>query len=154
MKKTIIAIFAVICALAVASCVDETGAGTPAPKQLMMEKAEYDVNLSDDSVDVLDLRWIDVENAKYEVFLSNSYTRDTTFIDASEAVKGALNTITLAIPYSTLSDYIEQEGLFSDPAATATSLIIGITGKPADPGKASTLSPDGTTVSAVVTCYK
>ena len=154
MKKTIIAIFAVICALAVASCVDETGAGTPAPKQLMMEKAEYDVNLSDDSVDVLDLRWIDVENAKYEVFLSNSYTRDTTFIDASAAVKGALNTMTLAVPYSTLSDYIAQEGLFSDPSATTTSLIIGITGKPADPGKASTLSPEGTTVSAVVTCYK
>ena len=55
---------------------------------------------------------------------------------------------------STLSGYIEAQGLFSEPSATSTSLIIGITGKPADANKPSALSPEGTTVSAVITCYK
>lgn len=33
MRKTIIAVIGVICAIAIMSCVDETGAGTPSPKQ-------------------------------------------------------------------------------------------------------------------------
>lgn len=151
MRKTIIAIIGFICAIAIMSCVDETGAGTPSPKQMMLESSEYEVNFSTDSVDVLDLRWIDVENAKYEMFITNSYTNDTTFIDASTAEKAELNTMCMALPYATLSGYIE---LFSDPSAASTSLIIGITGKPADANKPSALNPEGTTISAVITCYK
>ena len=55
----------VICAIAIMSCVDETGAGTPSPKQMMLESSEYEVNFSTDSVDVLNLLWIDVGEAKY-----------------------------------------------------------------------------------------
>ena len=154
MRKTIIAIIGVICAIAIMSCVDETGAGTPSPKQMMLESSEYEVNFSTDSVDVLNLRWIDVGNAKYEMFITNSYTNDTTFIDASTAEKAELSTMCMALPYTTLSGYIEAQGLFSEPSATSTSLIIGVTGKPADANKPSALSPEGTTVSAVITCYK
>lgn len=152
MKKTfILAFLTVVSALCLQSCVDETGAGTPSPKSMFLEKSEYDVNVTTDSVSALTLRWIDVGNATYRVFLANSYTTDTTYIDASGAVSGDLETMSLTIPYTTLTDYVSKERLLEAAGSmSAVDFSIGVTGTPIDMTKPTALSPMGSSVTATL----
>lgn len=146
--KKIMLFLAVIAACALQSCVDETGPGTPSPKSMYMESSEYDIS-DTDSVSTLNLRWIDVGNATYKVFLTNTTTADTTYMDASAAKKGELSTLSMQIPYSTLESYAVEKGLF-DADSTLASFTIGVVGTPIDLTKETALKATGSYVSATV----
>ena len=51
------------------SCVKEDGAGVPRAKSLFLEHSEYNVDLENDTVDALTLRWIDVMLNTVYIFL-------------------------------------------------------------------------------------
>ena len=150
MRQIILLLLALCCAGMVQSCVDETGAGTPSPKSMFLEHSEYNVNIGTDSVDYLMLRWIDVSNATYKVFLTNTISKDTTYLDTSFAEKGALETLALEIPYSTLTEYVDSQHLLALPTDSVTSFTVGVTGTPVDLTKPTALKPTGSTVSATI----
>ena len=150
MRKIIILLLALSCAGICQSCIDETGAGTPSPKSMFLEHSEYNVNIGTDSVDYLLLRWIDVSNATYKVFLTNTTTADTTFLDTSAAQKESLETLSMQIPYSALTEYIDSHHLLSLPTDTTTSFTIGVIGTPIDLTKPTALKAKGSAVSATL----
>ena len=133
------------------SCVKEDGAGIPRTKSLFLEHSEYNVNLENDTVDALTLRWIDVMNAKYRVYLSNAYTSDVEEV-SGQPVVGELSTLSLKVSYAFLKDYVEKPNLLSgDYGSTdAIDIFINLTGIPIDASKPSALLPTGSTIKATI----
>ena len=150
MKKIIFSLIIAVAALSLASCVKELGAGVPMPKKMSMEKTEYEINVTQDTVSSLILRWIDVTNASYKIFLSNEQTADTVYLDIAQAVKGERSTMSLDVPYTTLNDYAQQAGLFQIPGGVIDSvnMTINITGTPIDHKQPTALEVTGSTVKA------
>lgn len=156
MKKYIYAIAALFtAAIGLQSCVEEDGAGVPAPKSMHMEADQYTVNLTDDEVQTLTLRWIDVENATYSVTLTNA-ENDVTETLNNEVAKGELNVLSMNIPYSQLAAYVEKAELTAQvdqdaPESKSTyQFLINITGKPVNLNQPTALNPEGSTVTATV----
>ncbi len=146
--KKVAYLFAILLMAAIGfqSCVDEDGAGVPAPKSMFMEANEYNVDLTNDEVQTLTVRWIDVENATYTVTLTNQ-GNDVTEELTNAVTKGELNVLSMDIPYAQLQAYVEKaelEGLLG------CDFFINITGKPIDANQKTALSPEGSTVQATV----
>lgn len=133
------------------SCVKEDGAGIPRAKSLFLERSEYNVDLENDTVDALTLRWIDVMNAKYRVYLSNAYTSDVEEV-SGQPVVGELNTLSLKVPYAFLKDYVEKANLLSGNygSTDAIDIFINLTGIPIDASQPSALLPTGSTIKGTI----
>lgn len=146
--KKIINIFAVVLMMAagLCSCVDEEGAGVPAPKSMFMQADEYDVNLTTDEVQSLTIRWIDVQNATYAVSLSND-ENDVTETITNTQTPGDLNTLSMTISYDQLKAYVEKAGL---NGIVGCDIKVNITGTPKDMSQPTALDAKGSTVSAII----
>ncbi|MCR5077999.1 MAG: hypothetical protein K6A82_08195 [Prevotella sp.] len=133
------------------SCVDEEGAGVPRAKSMFVEHSEYNVNLLKDSADNLTLRWIDVGNAKYRVFLSNVYTPDTVEVQG-QMQAGELSTLSMQVPYADLERYVENSGLLSGDYGSRDSIDIAVNvmGMPIDLNQPTALIPTGSTAKATI----
>jgi len=109
------------------------------------------VDLENDTVDALTLRWIDVMNAKYRVYLSNAYTSDVEEV-SGQPVVGELNTLSLKVPYAFLKDYVEKANLLSGNygSTDAIDIFINLTGIPIDASQPSALLPTGSTIKATI----
>lgn len=146
--KKLFNIFAAVLLIAagLCSCVDEEGAGVPAPKSMFVEAEEYDVNVTTDEVQTLVLRWIDVENATYQVTFSNA-ENDIVETLSNSTKTGDLHVISMDIPYSQLAAYVEKAGL---NGIVGCDFFINITGKPIDASQPTALDAEGSTVQATV----
>ncbi|MBQ8047352.1 MAG: hypothetical protein IJ196_05445 [Prevotella sp.] len=137
-------LFAVMFMLA--SCVDEDGAGVPAPKSMFIESAEYNVDLTNDETKTLTLRWIDVENATYKVSLSNQ-ENDIIQELSNPVTAGDLSVLSMDIPYEQLASYVETAGL---NGIVGCDFFINVTGTPVDLSKPTALAPSGSTARSTV----
>ena len=126
------------------ACVDEEGAGVPAPKSMYMQADEYDVNLSTDEAQSLTIRWIDVKNATYVVSLSNE-ENDITETLTNTQTAGELNTLSMTISYEQLKAYVEKADL---NGIVGCDFKVNITGTPT--GTPTALDAKGSTVSATI----
>ena len=146
--KKIINIFAValVMTMGLISCVDEEGAGVPAPKSMFMQADEYTVDLTNDEVQSLTIRWIDVQNATYAVSLSNE-ENDVTEAITNSMTPGDLNTLSMTISYDQLAAYVEKAEL---NGTVGCDFKVNITGTPKDLSQPTALDAKGSTVSATI----
>ena len=128
------------------SCVDEDGAGVPVPPKMLLESNEYTVDLSDAEQTSFTLRWIDVKNAIYSVFLSNN-ENDVTMPLTNTVTAGELNVLSMEILYTQIKAYLEQANL--EEAETYT-ILLNVKGTPVDPSQPTSLEPTGSTVQATI----
>ena len=133
------------------SCVKEDGAGVPRAKSLFLEHSEYNVDLENDTVDALTLRWIDVMNAKYRAYLSNAYTSDVEAM-CGQPVAGELNTLSFKVAGGWVYVFVEKANLLSGNygSTDAIDIFINLTGIPIDASQPSALLPTGSTIKATI----
>ncbi len=137
---------AFVLTLGLQSCIDETGAGTPAPKKMYLQAPEYEVDLS--LTETLTLRWIDVTNATYNVWLSND-ANDKVLDVQNEMVSGDLGTMSMDIPYSQIAGYVAAAELAGE-GVESLDINVNVKGTPVDPALETGLAPEGSTVTAVI----
>ncbi len=137
---------AFVLALGLQSCIDETGAGTPAPKKMYIQKSEYEIDLS--LTGSLALRWIDVTNATYSVSLSND-GNDKVLNLTNEQVPGDLGTVSMDIPYTQIAGYVASAELAGE-GVESVDINVNVTGIPIDPSLETGLAPEGSTVTAII----
>lgn len=147
MKKYMSALAsALIMTMAMMSCIDETGAGTPAAKRMYLQQSEYTVDLKK-GVSPLVLRWIDVTNATYEVTLSNDENEHTETL-GNEIKTGELQTMSMDIDFSQIEKYVSDAAL--TPKDNTVDVNVTVKGSVIDTSQPSVLLTKGDKVDAVI----
>ncbi len=170
---------AVVLTLAFTSCIQEDGPGVPSLKKMHLESTEfiydlrstkaqsYEEKLAEFQASSLMLRWIDVTNATYKLSFSNSLNTDVKEELSNEQVAGPLSTLSAEIKHQQFLDYIDKADIWMDQFETqkdendkdisiwfqVATVNLNVTGTPIDISNTA-LSPDGSTVTAVVTIYR
>lgn len=112
MKKSFLNLAIIATGCFLTSCVNELGAGIPKAKSMFLETKEYNVDTEKEPGGAVKLRWIDIKDITYKVFLSNIYTEDTMYIDnSSQSTDNGV--VSYSIPYSTLTDYVTKSNIFA-----------------------------------------
>lgn len=166
---------AVVLAMGFTSCVQEDGPGVPSLKKMHLQSTEYTIDFRTGATDNLPaedeqliLRWIDVTNATYELYFTNTRAEgDTKKALSNQQVPGDLSTLSTTIAYSQILEYIAEQNIWEDIMETQKDaegkditvefqravVNINVKGTPIDLSHTA-LDPEGSVVYAAVTLYR
>lgn len=154
MKKVILFIAMAVVTCTFFSCIDEDGAGVPMPKELFVEHS----NAGDTVVfnvakgEAYKLRWIAIDNAKYEVSLKNPQNEYVYEVKGTP-VDGPLGTLNMDIPCATITEYASNAAVVSgeeQPVTPFDIIYINVTAKPENPQLPCTAPETGKSLFATV----